>query len=1651
MKNHKGFRILVILVTLTLSGYSQEYLLNEDFSTASGTTPPANWQNIVITGQADCLWHFNNPGNRTISFPVTSPFTILDAPLVSPDTTTETVFLESPSFDASQGVFFLLFFDHYFFPDSAASAKIFAFNGTDWEEVTSFDSCTANPSSEVVDLTHAIAGSPDAKLRFQWTGHGKGYWAIDNISVYSALYLDAGTPAIDSPVMPFEAGVQDVKVTLKNFGYDTLTSATIKWTVNGVMQPSLHWNGTLLHGYSQPDINIGSYDFQAKTVYNIKVWSEMPNGMPDPNQHNDSLIDLMSATLCGNYTIGGADADFQSLGQAVDFLNNAGITCAVDFKLRSGAYTENVEINRIIGTSETNNVTFESETGDSSAAILQGTFTLKNTSNIILKKLRYNGCNLFNTKSIRILNCLLNGPVGVYDSSQNLIISRNNFDGGGSGIVLRNTLNNVQITGNLINNNSYSGNYVGIGAWGESHGLKIIGNDIRNMLGMHGQAYGISVNASDTVLIRNNVISNSDAGISLNGGPFIVEGNRISGNKIMRYDFYGIAASCSNSILANNYILCDNSYVTATGIQLNQCSNTTLAFNTSNIICNREKSKSIEVIGGHDLKIKNNIFSNSLDGFPACINTFPANSSMDYNDYYSPRNNIGTFNGTNYFTFNSWQEAITDESHGIFSCPFFEDDINVTPHQILLNNTGIPVPGIAYDIDSSMRNLTNPDIGAKEFSSCTVDAGINFIKEPTNPLVPGAQNIMVVLQNQGTSSLTSATINWQVNGSLQTPFQWTGFLDSGQNIEIVIGTYIFHSAVIYQIKSWTSNPNNGADCDNFNDTIESRIFYTKLCGNYTIGGEVADFQSLGQAVDFLNNAGITCAVDFKLRSGAYTENVEINRIIGTSETNNVTFESETGDSSAAILQGTFTLKNTSNIILKKLRYNGCNLFNTKSIRILNCLLNGPVGVYDSSQNLIISRNNFDGGGSGIVLRNTLNNVQITGNLINNNSYSGNYVGIGAWGESHGLKIIGNDIRNMLGMHGQAYGISVNASDTVLIRNNVISNSDAGISLNGGPFIVEGNRISGNKIMRYDFYGIAASCANSILANNYILCENSHITATGIQLNQCSNTTLAFNTINKKESNTASKTLEIIAGTNLSLKNNIFVNLSLGHNIYSTIDTDNNEWDYNNYFCTSDEIAWKNQIPYFSLSSWASAIGGEANGLNLNPYFLNDESYKVYQCGLNGAGIPIPGITDDIEGDLRSPLAPDIGCDEFDFPSYLFGFVFNDLNHNGIQDEGEPGLPSRLIAIEPGNIIAMTDSNGVWTGDYVPAGSYLATVHLPDNWQMSTPLSQPFFFMDTTTTTRIPAFGMYSTDVCPRAEVTVTAPRLVRCSPEQMVYVTAKNDVTATGVVIGSYVDVSLDPLLSLDSASLAYSSLGENRYRFDVGDLNPGEEVNFSLSTTVSCDALKDQTLCIQTNIYPVDSCAIDTTHTPPPPNGVMPCNLPWDHSSLSVEGWCDTDSVRFSVTNTGQPGHGDMVCNSPVRVYLDTVMVRFDSIQLPGGQIKYYAFQANGHTWRLEADQHPLHPGHSHPNAVVEACGDTANWTPGLINDFPLDDADPSVDIYCGMVTGDWQQAEKIGYPEGTGGEGNILPGQGIQYQVTSKMWALTRPVWSPSLTPST
>ncbi|MFN5887070.1 MAG: T9SS type A sorting domain-containing protein [Flavobacteriales bacterium] len=384
-------------------------------------------------------------------------------------------------------------------------------------------------------------------------------------------------------------------------------------------------------------------------------------------------------------------------------------------------------------------------------------------------------------------------------------------------------------------------------------------------------------------------------------------------------------------------------------------------------------------------------------------------------------------------------------------------------------------------------------------------------------------------------------------------------------------------------------------------------------------------------------------------------------------------------------------------------------------------------------------------------------------------------------------------------------------------------------------------------------------------------------------------------------------------------------------------------------------------------------------------------------------------------------------------------VFNDVNQNCIL-LNEPGIAAIPVIIQPGNLITNSNSIGIASFLNLPNGTYTAfidTVNL--NWSPTCVNSQTFQVNNGTNACI--SFGMVNHNPCSSPEISILAPTLRRCFSNQIIYVSACNNATATSALNSSFVVVTLDPLLTVNSASLPFTSLGNNTFQFQTGTLNPGQCVDFTLSTTVSCNATLGQTLCMNAELFPVENCALDTLPSGPnwdniPSEGALgglpqPCLGPWDQSSLSVDGWCQNDSIYFTVTNTGVLGGGDMECYAPVWLTVNGVVTFTDSIMLQGGQTITYAFAGNGQTWILNASQHPLHPGNSQPNAFVERCGNAANWIPGEVNDYPQDDADPVIDIYCEEVSGSYDPNDKRGYPNGVTNMNYIQPNQQLQYVI--------------------
>ena len=155
-----------------------------------------------------------------------------------------------------------------------------------------------------------------------------------------------------------------LNVRIKNPGTTTLTSLTVNWSVNGVLQTPFSWTGTLLAGATSTNINIGNYTFLSAVNHTIVAWSALPNGSPDPLNLNDtaSVTNVFTRISGGTYTlnknVAPSSTNFNSFTNMALALNNGGVSglVTIDVVSGSGPYTEQVTFGNIPGASATNRI-----------------------------------------------------------------------------------------------------------------------------------------------------------------------------------------------------------------------------------------------------------------------------------------------------------------------------------------------------------------------------------------------------------------------------------------------------------------------------------------------------------------------------------------------------------------------------------------------------------------------------------------------------------------------------------------------------------------------------------------------------------------------------------------------------------------------------------------------------------------------------------------------------------------------------------------------------------------------------------------------------------------------------------------------------------------------------------------------------------------------------------------------------------------------------------------------------------------------------------------------------------------------------------------------------------------------------------------------
>jgi gliding motility-associated-like protein len=218
----------------------------------------------------------------------------------------------------------------------------------------------------------------------------------------------------------------------------------------------------------------------------------------------------------------------------------------------------------------------------------------------------------------------------------------------------------------------------------------------------------------------------------------------------------------------------------------------------------------LEVQGGTNYVIKNNIFANNGGGYAAYYMGIPAAKDIDYNNYFSKGNNFANLNGQLFNNLTQWGIAINGDANSKHLNPNFKSDTALLPFQKQFNGAGISSGNILLDIDGELRNQQAPDIGAQEFM---VDFGVTRLVSPTNECKHSVTTpVTVYLRQFGDIPFIDLKLAYQINGgpifydtipgSISNDLEYT--FNRPQDLSLN-GTYIFK---IWLVDNGDDNLNN---------------------------------------------------------------------------------------------------------------------------------------------------------------------------------------------------------------------------------------------------------------------------------------------------------------------------------------------------------------------------------------------------------------------------------------------------------------------------------------------------------------------------------------------------------------------------------------------------------------------------------------------------------------------------------------------------------------------------------------------------------------------------------------------------------------------------------------------------------------------------
>ncbi len=571
-------------------------------------------------------------------------------------------------------------------------------------------------------------------------------------------------------------------------------------------------------------------------------------------------------------------------------------------------------------------------------------------------------------------------------------------------------------------------------------------------------------------------------------------------------------------------------------------------------------------------------------------------------------------------------------------------------------------------IIASEDGITTPSCGTYSFGETedyilmispppANDAGVEAFISPTQGACQISPAVIVRVQNLGTANLTSADVSLSINGGPATVTNWTGAIGPGGIGNVNLGQHTINDGDV--LKVWTSNPNGVQDSVAFNDTLQTTI-YAAMQGAYTVGGNNPDFATVTDAAQAVIARGACADVFLNIRSGTYTESIELLPYTGASNSARVHFQSEAGHPDSVRIESVGN--SLSNYTFW---FNGGDYYVLDQITLAHTVPNFSIlAEFSGEASYNIIRNSkllgdstaFSDDFNRITVRSTTDKDQ--SNQLLDNEIIGGSRAISVGGPSDtdpemGWTIRGNHLRGFyfLGI-GSFYHINPIIEGNTLETTSSNTNTFrmyVNTAYNGGS--VRYNNIYGNSAG----FGInidnvkGTQSSPFVVANNFIFMGDSS-TATnnfGLYVQNGSNLVHVLHnsiSVHGATANTASLNVQNGPNVDIVLHNNNIAHYGGGRALSVESGFSVLQSDANNFYAANNDAVRFAGTGYANAAAFNAATGLDANSMTVDPMFLSEDMHTC-MADFDNQGIAI-GETMDIDGDMRNANTPDIGADEF---------------------------------------------------------------------------------------------------------------------------------------------------------------------------------------------------------------------------------------------------------------------------------------------------------------------------------------------------------------------------------------------------------------------